>query len=323
MQHATFQSLNGLRGIAALAVVLFHFSLRRPFGVDFGFIAVDLFFVLSGFVIAASYDRRLASGLGVGAFLRVRVIRLYPLYALGTMIGVATVLCSQVARVRIGGGAGLLHALCYAAVMLPTPPAPGGWADAALYPLDDPAWSLFFELVINLVYAASHRIWTISRLLALLATGLLAFAATYAATGTLYGDGGWDWASVPFGLLRVTYAFFFGVLIDRLRPRLVRLPPAATALASVLARAGAMSYPLYAVHKPMHALAASVVEALRIHVPVLAFDLALVVALVPLASWLEQAYDRPVRARLSRWFGADAAPARSASTPPSTQPAEA
>ncbi len=192
----------------------------------------------------------------------------------------------------------------------------------------------------HLVYAASHRCWTIRRLIAVLATSLTAFTCIYAATGTLYGNGGWDWSSLPFGLVRVSYGFFFGVLIERLRPTLVRLPSIASvfvvmlfpvmlslpgtiwlfcsillgmpllvalavatepppALATIFCCAGTISYPLYAVHKPVHALVAAIIEKLGIRISVVTADLLLIAFLVLGAFYLEQAYDRPLRAFLS------------------------
>src|SRR5205085_12699808 len=83
-----FHTLDGLRGIAALAIVLRHCD--GFFGADVlpgSYLAVDLFFVLSGFVIAFAYEDRLASGLSAWRFAWVRVVRLYPLYVLGIALG--------------------------------------------------------------------------------------------------------------------------------------------------------------------------------------------------------------------------------------------
>src|SRR5215210_2241655 len=83
-----YHSLNGLRGLAALIVVLFHAA--ALIGTQLapgGYLAVDLFFILSGFVIAHAYDHRFAEGLGPLAFIRYRIIRFYPLYLLGLAIG--------------------------------------------------------------------------------------------------------------------------------------------------------------------------------------------------------------------------------------------
>ncbi len=88
-QH--FHILDGLRGIAALAVVVFHFMewIIPDFTQNFighGFLAVDFFFCLSGFVIAYAYDKRLPQ-MGIRAFFTSRLIRLHPLVIIGTLLG--------------------------------------------------------------------------------------------------------------------------------------------------------------------------------------------------------------------------------------------
>lgn len=88
-QH--FHVLDGLRGIAALAVVIFHFMewIYPDFTENFighGFLAVDFFFCLSGFVIAYAYDNRLTK-MGVKSFFTSRLIRLHPLVIAGTLLG--------------------------------------------------------------------------------------------------------------------------------------------------------------------------------------------------------------------------------------------
>src|SRR5688572_27186028 len=88
-QH--FQILDGLRGIAALAVVIFHFmewifpDISNNF-IGHGFLAVDFFFCLSGFVIGYAYDDRIRK-MGTGAFFKARLIRLHPLVILGSVLG--------------------------------------------------------------------------------------------------------------------------------------------------------------------------------------------------------------------------------------------
>ncbi|HUO55748.1 MAG TPA: acyltransferase [Rhodoblastus sp.] len=81
---ARFESIDGLRGIAALAVALFHTTWpSHPTSTllaQNGYAAVDLFFLISGFVIAASSSRRVRTVAGVRVFLLRRFFRLYPLH---------------------------------------------------------------------------------------------------------------------------------------------------------------------------------------------------------------------------------------------------
>ena len=98
-----FGTLDGLRGIAALAVVTRHvpdttFQDLLPGST----LAVDLFFVLSGFVLAHSYTERLRGEMGAIAFMRVRIIRLYPLYILGSALVAAHFALSAGFNYRIG-----------------------------------------------------------------------------------------------------------------------------------------------------------------------------------------------------------------------------
>ena len=92
MPKRIYQTMNGLRGLAALIVVMFHmpewFGALTP---SRGFLAVDLFFVLSGFVIALSYEDQFKSNLTPKHFFIIRMIRLYPLYAIGSIIQIVRI----------------------------------------------------------------------------------------------------------------------------------------------------------------------------------------------------------------------------------------
>ena len=82
-----FRLLDGLRGIAALVVVLLHIpQFIKDDTFPEGYLAVDLFFVISGVVIRQAYEHRLESELSVWRFAWLRIVRLYPLYMLGAMI---------------------------------------------------------------------------------------------------------------------------------------------------------------------------------------------------------------------------------------------
>jgi peptidoglycan/LPS O-acetylase OafA/YrhL len=89
--HQHFEILDGLRGIAALSIVIFHFMewIYSDYSQNFighGFLAVDFFFCLSGFVIGYAYDNRIRE-MGVREFFKSRLIRLHLLVILGAIIG--------------------------------------------------------------------------------------------------------------------------------------------------------------------------------------------------------------------------------------------
>ena len=102
-QRRSFTTLDGLRGIAAIAVVARHapflWGEHGPTGaLSESYLAVDFFFVLSGFVLAHAYGSRFQHGLSNAAFMRTRLLRLYPLYLL------ALVFSSGVVAIQIGVG---------------------------------------------------------------------------------------------------------------------------------------------------------------------------------------------------------------------------
>ncbi len=220
-----YQSLDLLRGIAALAVVGRHLEAGLAGWLPSSSLAVDLFFVLSGFVIQHAYSARLEQGLGLAAFMRLRVIRLYPLYVLGTAIG-AAIFAAQMLFGLGGDVRAALASLVLGVLFLPA----WRWlsADHAhLYPFDFPSWSLFWELVINLLYAVIVRKLGWRLLVALLWIG----AAMLFVCAGWYGQlsGGSNFTNAASGGLRVVYSFFAGVAIYRIRQagllRGLRLPP--------------------------------------------------------------------------------------------------
>ncbi len=144
--RSSFESLNALRGIAAFLVLLFHLAPDFPALPFFGsaYLSVDLFFMMSGFVIAYAYDDKLRGGLGFWRFVEIRVIRLYPLYLLGLAIAAV-----PLALWACHGEKWLLHdlarRLAWGVTLLPRPVAdPAQW-----WTLDPPAWSLIYELAFN------------------------------------------------------------------------------------------------------------------------------------------------------------------------------
>jgi len=215
------EALDLLRGIAALLVVALHFPRlgSAGFPLEKSYLAVDLFFLLSGFVIMHAYRARIAGGMGLRRFLIVRAIRLFPLYLAGTAL---CALIHGVTAARNGDGAALASigtTLPFALTMLPTPPALSINPET-YYPLNFPAWSLFFEFIVNAVFAAILGQNRVPRLPAMgaIALACAAVLVVQAARGQSL-DTVQDIAGFWLGLPRAGFAFFLGVLLYRVRQR--------------------------------------------------------------------------------------------------------
>ena len=208
-----FAVMDGLRGVAAMAVVVLH-SWRNSAMMVNGQLAVDLFFLLSGFVIAHAYDDRLRTGLTIRAFLLRRWIRLYPLIFVGAVGGVVIALIHDKTDPARAYPIGSLFTS--GALSLFVLPYLGQHIGEKAFSFDVPLWSMFFEIAANLVYVVFARYLTKTVLALLIVTGLI---------GIVVGGplAGFDKANFAFGFARVACGFFGGVLLFRLR-REGRLP---------------------------------------------------------------------------------------------------
>lgn len=220
-ERREYGTLNAMRGVAAIAVVFYHAG--KLFGriAPGGYLAVDLFFVLSGFIIAHAYDGRLAGGLGRRDFIVVRLIRFYPLYIAGAGLGVLRELLLLATHNHYALSPPLLvAALAAAALFVPLPLAAKG---GNLFSLNVPSWSLFYELVVNLLYALVFP-WLGTAALAL--TALVSAVALFV---MLPADGLHQVGVLDIyflaGFPRTLFSFAAGILIYRRRWRAPALPP--------------------------------------------------------------------------------------------------
>ena len=214
-----YDILDGLRGIAAITILVFHYTemiypddyVTNPMG--HGFLAVDFFYCLSGFVIAFAYDYR-AKSLGVVGFFKNRLIRLHPLVILGTVVGLVGFLFDPFVDRELFPDFKIIGlAVVGSLLLIPTPFLPYRWG--ALFPYNSPSWSLFFEYLANILY-----IFVLSRInkKALLIFGVLSagwLVFTSWRSGWLIG--GWDILTYADAFPRVTYSFIAGLLIFRFR----------------------------------------------------------------------------------------------------------
>jgi peptidoglycan/LPS O-acetylase OafA/YrhL len=334
-------NLDGLRGMAAIAVVLMHAS--SAFGLGWvpvhAYLAVDFFFLLSGYVIARAYDRRLQQGWAFG-FMQRRLIRLYPFIVAGSLIGFLETLVDGVRVHTLGLSQAVLDVLS-SLLVIPTPPLIAhGWR---VFPADSPLWSLFFELAANVFYALAapflrqRQLWLLVGL-----SGFTLAAVTYFQNGDDFGL-----ASFKLAAPRVLFSFLLGVALYRTlgpNPRRAALPRvpillvlgvfacvlfaptpvgwlydilavfAVFPLILVLALTanpggrrwqagcltlGLLSYPVYAIHLPFLVLISQTIF-YEAGPAGRALGLLLsLAALVPLSWLLVILYDRPVRRGLS------------------------
>ena len=337
----TYVTLDGLRGVAALSIVVLH---AQRYTGDFTWssaaLAVDLFFVLSGFVLAHAYEAQLPAGPSL--FLKARLIRLYPLYLLGTLLGIV----EAILVLRYGGGSipwtweKFWTSLPFALAMVPAP-------DKTMFPFNGVMWSIFFEFFINLVWALFWRPLQSTRVIVgVIVLSGIGLAISVYVTGTMVGLGV-SWPRFVGGVFRVSYSFFLGVLLYRLhgRLRLPNLPPLLLLvslpavlflplppyvelfvalfvlpwfvllgsriepkglLRTISRQIGAASYAVYTVHNRLYRL--TYAAALQF----LGFDLRVwqpfigmvfIVGLVALCLALNRFYDKPARDWLTAKFG--------------------
>lgn len=210
-----FEILDGLRGIAALGVVIFHFiEMYTPHPDDLiahAYLAVDFFFCLSGFVVAYAYDDRLPQ-MGLKTFFKQRLIRLHPLVVLGTILGLLGFIFDPFGHQWEAYGAGKLTLLFLASVLLIPYPI---MAERAFnnFGLNAPAWTLFWEYVANIVYAlVLHRL---QRIWLLLLAFLAAIGLFYVANSAGNISGGWSKDNFWHGGIRVAFSFLAGMCVFR------------------------------------------------------------------------------------------------------------
>ncbi|WP_316821999.1 acyltransferase [Pedobacter gandavensis] len=210
-----FHILDGLRGVAAVAIVIFHFMevvfVPAKNFIGHGFLAVDFFFCLSGFVIGYAYDDRIGK-MGILAFLKARLIRLHPLVIMGSVLGLLAFLFDPFGMHPEVYSAGRVAVLFLSSVLLiPLPVVPERYFN--LFSFNAPAWSLFWEYVANFVYAIA--LYKATRNLLLILTIIAAAGICYIgySSGNLLG--GWSGETFWHGAVRISYSFLAGLLVFR------------------------------------------------------------------------------------------------------------
>lgn len=206
MPARRLEGLDALRGIAALCVFQFHASFilggATPEASGAGYLAVDFFFMLSGYVMARTYEQRLAKGFGAMRFLGARYRRLWPIMAIGGVI-TAPMLAMDL------GDPATFAAIFVANLLF----IPVFFTGTITFPLNSVAWSILAELFANAVHAVVLWRWRTRAVFALAAFCLPALAATAWYHGTLDLGAGVD--NVWAGFLRALFAYAIGIVLYR------------------------------------------------------------------------------------------------------------
>lgn len=209
--HGRLASLDGMRGVAALMVALYHWGLATSPIAQPGYLAVDFFFALSGYVLALIYAQRMESGsLDARKFITLRIIRFYPIYFVGHCLGALRNVALQLSdNPNAKTGIDWLLALVFGLFMLPVPAATGN-----LFPLNVPAWTLFLELAVNIVFAFGMfrwSNWVLGLIMALSAAVLVLFTSP-----PLLFDVGYSVETLLLGVARLGFSFPVGIILFRL-----------------------------------------------------------------------------------------------------------
>lgn len=338
-RRARLHFIDGLRGVAATLVAVYHFNLVGETTLPGASQAVDFFLALSGLMLGLAYTERLGNGLSVARFTESRVLRLYPLYAIGTVLGIAR----EAAKIGIDDpnawSVGQLAATSgFALLMLPDPVF-----FSAIYPLDTPCWSLLFQLLATVAFAVLLVRLSTRMLLVIVGVALVALTACGIAWGSFrFGD---YWSGFGVAMLRVAAMFTMGVLCARIatktapRPSWWTLPVLAAFLAMLawpwasavrwlpdllfvavatpavllfgtrcdvppsgvrlFGWLGDISYPIYTLHAPL--LFAWHMVARRLHLS-LVVEVAVFVAMLLAVSTALVPVDAVIRRRIGEWL---------------------
>ncbi len=221
-----YEILDGLRGVAAITVVCFHIfeafaTSHLDQRINHGYLAVDFFFILSGFVVGYAYDDRWKKGtMNTKEFIKRRIIRLHPMVVMGALIGAGVFYfqgCDwwDVSKISVGA---LLVATLMNALLIPATIGMEVRGVGEAFPLNGPSWSLFFEYIGNILYVLFIRKLSTKALAALVfvfGCGLASFAI-FGPLGDLCV--GYSLTGMEFtgGSLRLLFSFTAGLLLSRI-----------------------------------------------------------------------------------------------------------
>ena len=210
-----FEVLEGLRGVAALVVLVFHYCEvvyyphydAIPLG--HGYLAVDFFFCLSGFIIAFAYKERIKD-IGIKQFMINRLIRLHPMLIMGTVLGLISYLVNPYISIS-GHFSQMFVAIICSFFLIPYTQLPHRVGE--LFPYNTPVWSLFFEYIANIVFA--FVLCRVKKSILLILEALFAIWLIYCAQRSGWIINGWSVVHWSDGFARVGFSFIAGMIIHQ------------------------------------------------------------------------------------------------------------
>lgn len=237
MKPYRYEILDGLRGVAALMVVVFHMSEAFSYDPVFkhlnhGYLCVDFFYVLSGFVIGFAYEGRMKSGLmSRWDFLKARFIRLQPMVLFGILLGAGLFFfqeCNYYAGIGNASVWYVIQNMVMSFFMIPVTPEFNVRANTEMFVLNIPQWSMVFEYLANILFCLF--VFKLGKKGLMVLVGLFALMIVDSAlTLNLFGmlqphdypcslNAGWSLTAEQFyiGIARVGFSFFTGLLLFRL-----------------------------------------------------------------------------------------------------------
>lgn len=223
-----YELLDGLRGVAALLVIWYHVFegfATSPIDQRFnhGYLAVDFFFILSGFVIGYAYDDRWKTSVTIKDFIKRRLIRLHPMVVMGAVLGAITFYiqgCEKWDGTQVSISM-LMLAMLLNLFLIPAIPGSGHEVrgNGEMYPLNGPSWSLFFEYIGNLLYALFIRRMSTKALTVLVIFAGIGLASFAISNLSGFGHLGVGWSLLDYnllgGFLRLLFSFSIGLLMSR------------------------------------------------------------------------------------------------------------
>ncbi len=209
-----FLTLDASRGVAAITVMAYHY-LGEKTVVAHGYLAVDFFFMLSGFVLTFAYQTKLDQGWSTGSFFKMRLVRLYPLYFLGLILGsLLFIVGSHLGITKRNDPLSIILLFFILGSLLLPIPSFFTTAGSAQFPFNYPSWSLFYELAANLFHAflLRRKTWTfLCGTLLISGAGLFYSVSQF---GTV--DFGARQSQFFPGFLRVLFSYTGGILLFRI-----------------------------------------------------------------------------------------------------------